>query len=255
MILPSLTLRKPLLFSRSSFVIDGVVKITGPWRNAILYVIAHQQASSAKHYDNIFSEQFFNINEFSDMPLTQFIDKVCENFTKYQRFIDGEYQIIPTTKQRSFLRRIMCAEECFHFSEVGSGKTKVIMPLLCQIFLSNNVEAHHHLKRGGEEKDVLVILVPEHLLSDARAQVYRYCLNLNFRSDYRVYDDVFALLHEKVQLSAKNMKYIFIASFNQFKKALTYDKICQKVRAHRDHILVVADEVDDFLGTFSTVFL
>lgn len=133
-----------------------------------------------------------------------------------------------------------------HFSEVGSGKTKVIMPLLCQIFLSNNIEAHKYLARSGNAKDTLVILVPEHLVADARAQVFRYCLNLNFREDYRVYDDVFALLHEEVKLGS--MKQIFVTSFNQFKKSLTVDSICKKVYPHRGRILVIADEVDDFLG-------
>eukprot|EP00976_Prorocentrum_cordatum_P115961 1196091-Prorocentrum_minimum.AAC.3 len=40
---------------------------------------------------------------------------------------------------------------------------------------------------------------------------------------------------------------IFVTSFNQFKKALTYDTICAKVHPHRERVLVVADEVDDFL--------
>jgi len=218
------------------------------------------------------------------LPLTEFIDVLCSNFTKYQRFTeDGQYQIVPTEKQKAFLSRIICAEECFHFSEVGSGKTKVILPLLCQIFLSNNAEAHKHLSRGGEIKDVLVVLVPEHLVQDARTQVslpllyllikfhwfrvahllffqvYRYCLNLNFREEYRVYDDIFALMHRNVRLDGlakkrfatstlEPMKQIFVTSFNQFKKALTYDAICAKVMPHREHILVVTDEVDDFLG-------
>jgi len=133
-----------------------------------------------------------------------------------------------------------------HFSEVGSGKTKVIMPLLCQIFLSNNVEAHKFLARSGKPKDVLVILVPEHLVPDARTQVFRYCLNLNFREEYRVFDDIFALMHQNVKLGSK--KQIFVTSFNQFKKSLTYDSICAKVYPHRERILVIADEVDDFLG-------
>ena len=34
-------------------------------------------------------------------------------------------------------------------------------------------------------------------------QVYRFCLNLNFKEEYRIYDDIFALLHEDVQLSAR----------------------------------------------------
>ena len=101
-----------------------------------------------------------------------------------------------------------------------------------------------------------MVLVPEHLVHDAKAQVFRYCLNLNFREEYRVYDDIFALLHDDVFLSrgnpkrhlsgsmtsSRHMKQIFITSFNQFKKALTYDEICAKVQPHRERILVVADE-------------
>ena len=177
--------------------------------------------------------------------------KLCENFTKYQRFTeDGEYQIVPRPKQKAFLKHIICAEEPFHFSEVGSGKTKVVLPLLCQIFLSNNAEAHKRLARGGKDKNVLIIVVPEHLVFDARTQVFRYCLSLNFREEYRVYDDIFALLYRAVRLDGV-MKQIFVTSFNQFKKALTYDAICNKVLPHREQILVVADEVDDFLGGLS----
>jgi hypothetical protein len=40
----------------------------------------------------------------------------------------------------------------------------------------------------------------------------------------------------------------------QFKKALTYDKICKKLRPHRERILVIADEVDDFLDRDKLVF-
>ena len=68
-----------------------------------------------------------------------------------------------------------------------AGKTKVILPLLCQAFLSTNAAVHAALARGGEPKHVLVVLVPEHLLPDAKSQVFRYCLNLNFREEYRVY--------------------------------------------------------------------
>ena len=229
-----------------------VIKISGPWRAAIMYVLNRERNA---HYDAVFERQFFDLNQHEDEPLVSFIDILCENFTKYQRFIDGEYQIIPTPKQRAFLRRIICSEECFHFSEVGSGKTKVILPLLCQIFLSNNAEAHQQLARGGKLKDVLIILVPEHLVSDARTQVYRYCLNLNFREEYRVYDDIFALLNSNVKLRGSQMKQIFVTSFNQFKKALTYDTICNKVRPHREHMLVIADEVDDFLGKYCGAFV
>jgi superfamily II DNA or RNA helicase len=173
---------------------------------------------------------------------------LCDNFTKYQRWTeDGEYEIVPRPKQKEFLKRIICSETPMHFSEVGSGKTKVIMPLLCQIFLSNNADAHKFLARSGMPKTVLILVVPEHLVADARTQVMRYCLNLNFRQEYRVYDDIFALLHQNVKLGS--MKQIFVTSFNQFKKSLTVDSIAKKVYPHREHILVVADEVDDFLGT------
>ena len=136
-----------------------VTKITGPWKDAILYVLNNQRCQN-RHYDSIFEEQFFDLNKFERLPLRDFIEALCENFTHYQRFTDGAYQIVPTAKQKAFLQRIITAEECFHFSEVGSGKTKVILPLLCQTFLSNNIEAHEHLARGGKQKDVLVILVP-----------------------------------------------------------------------------------------------
>lgn len=248
-----------------------VAKITGPWKEAIYYVL--NRAPNA-HYEQIFSEQFFDLNRHEHMPLKDFVDVLCENFTRYQRMSDdGCYQIVPTEKQKLFLQHIITAEECFHFSEVGSGKTKVIIPLLCQTFLSNNIEAHTHLAKGGKAKDVLVILVPEHLVPDAKTQVYRYCLNLNFREEYRVYDDIFALSHDNVQLGSQpapspqsrysrtparvvlpHMKKIFVTSFNMFKKALTYDTICAKVWSHREHILVIADEVDDFLDRDKLVF-
>jgi hypothetical protein len=235
---------------------DGkVMKITGPWREAILYVIGRK---SNPHYERVFARQFFDLNQHAALPLPAFVEVLCENFTKYQRFADGQYQIVPTAKQKAFLQRIICAEECFHFSEVGSGKTKVILPLLCQLFLSNNAAAHGHFARGGKAKDVLVILVPEHLVPDARAQVFRYCLNLNFRTEYRLYDDIFALLHDDVVLGrlvqGKPMKQVFVTSFNSFKKALTYDAVCAKVGPHREHVLVVADEVDDFLDRDKLVF-
>ena len=76
-------------------------------------------------YDSIFKKQFFDIDQYKDLPLREFIDKLCENFPRYQRCVDGEYQIVPREKQKRFLERIICGEECFHFSEVGSAKRKV----------------------------------------------------------------------------------------------------------------------------------
>lgn len=83
--------------------------------------------SKSAQYDNIFETQFFDLDQHRDLPLKQFIEVLCENFTHYQRFTeDGQYQIIPTEKQKRFLEKIITGEECFHFSEVGSGKTKVM---------------------------------------------------------------------------------------------------------------------------------
>lgn len=100
----------------------------------------------------------------------------------FQRFKDGKYQIEPTDSQKQFLHKIITGQENFHFSEVGSGKTKVILPLLCQAFISNNSETHLNLSKGGLMKQTLVVLVPEHLINDAKNQVFRYCIALNFRS-------------------------------------------------------------------------
>jgi DEAD/DEAH box helicase len=163
---------------------------------------------------------------------------------------------VPTQKQKDFLVKIITGgEECFFFSEVGSGKTKVILPLLCQIFLSNNIEAHNYFKKGKRsEKSCLVIIVPEHLVGDACAQVFRYCLNLNFKQEYKIYDDIFAFMHENVSLDRSLEKKIFITSFNQYKKALTFDEIANKIYNYRDRVMVLIDEVDDFLDRDKLVF-
>ena len=218
-------------------------RITGPWREAILYVL--NRAPGNAHYDSIFSKQFFDLNQnrIRDLPLDEFIDALCVNFTRYQRYIDGQYQIVPTDKQKSFLAKIIRSEEPCHFSEVGTGKTKVIMPLLCQAFLSNNTDVHRFLSRRGKKKHVLVILVPEHLVSDARAQIYRYCLNcLDYREEFRIHDDIFALMSKHVQIGgseadAKPMKRIFVSSFNSFKKVLTNDSVCRKVQPFRENFM------------------
>ena len=191
---------------------------------------------------------------YEHLPLKEFIEELSKEFTRYQRTIDGKCQIVPRQKQKEFLEQIITGgETCFHFSEVGSGKTKVILPLLCQAFLSNNVEAHRHFARGGQNKQVLIILVPEHLVADACSQVYRYCLNLNFGADYKVHGDISALKHREVQLH-RGIKRIFITSFNQLKKALTNEEISKKVRPYREQMLCVMDEVDDFLDRDKLVF-
>lgn len=194
------------------------ISYLSPWKQAILYVLG---GATNQHYDGIFATQFFDLHQHKNLPLRDFIDVLCDNFTRYQRFTeDGQYQIIPTEKQKRFLEKIICGKECFHFSEVGSGKTKVILPLLCQTFLSSNNEAHAYFARNGKRKDTLVILVPEHLVNDARTQVFRHCLNINFKEKYKVYDDIFALLHKEVTLGhglggGSPKKQIFVTSFNQ----------------------------------------
>ena len=147
--------------------------ISGPWKAAILYVLNRAPNS---HYDDVTGRQFFDLQQHESLPLQPFIEVLADNFTRYQRHVDGAYQIVPTQKQKAFLQTIVTAETPFHFSEVttaqtpfhfsevgsgtktrpplalsiygiafllwqvGSGKTKVILPLLCQAFLSNNQE-------------------------------------------------------------------------------------------------------------------
>jgi hypothetical protein len=50
------------------------------------------------HYDSIISQQFFDINKYKDRPLKEFIDVICEHFTKYQKYINGKPQIVPSAK-------------------------------------------------------------------------------------------------------------------------------------------------------------
>lgn len=46
-----------------------VVKITGPWKDAILYVL--NRGSENPHYNAIFEKQFFDLNQHKDMPLEE----------------------------------------------------------------------------------------------------------------------------------------------------------------------------------------
>lgn len=111
-----------------------------PWKAAILYVLG---MSKNAHYDTIFSSQFSDLDQYKALPMRDFIDKLCDSFTRYQRFTEeNQYQIIPTEKQKRFLEKIICGEECFHFSEVGSGKTKVWCVLYYDLVL--NQPTHHN---------------------------------------------------------------------------------------------------------------
>jgi hypothetical protein len=73
--------------------------------------------SKNESYSEIFAQQFNDLDQQKDLPLREFIDVLCDNFTRYQRYTeDGQYQIIPTAKQKQFLERIICGDECFHFA-------------------------------------------------------------------------------------------------------------------------------------------
>ena len=97
---------------------DGkVTKISGPWQEAIRYVLG---SSQNKEYDALFSKQFHNLDQFQDESLDVFVDALCDVFVKYHR----DRSIVPRPKQRLFLRKIISAKECFHFSEVGSARTR-----------------------------------------------------------------------------------------------------------------------------------
>ena len=85
---------------------EKVVKISGPWRAAILYALEKQQN---EHYDAIFEGQFFDLNQHQALPLPAFVDALCDNFTRYQRFADGQYAIVPTPKQKAFLQARLAA--------------------------------------------------------------------------------------------------------------------------------------------------
>jgi hypothetical protein len=83
--------------------------------------------------------------------------------------------------------------------------------------------------------------------------VFRYCLSLNHGENYRIFDDMMALMHRDVQIR-ESSKMIFVTSFNLLKKALTNDSICTKLRPFRERVLLLVDEVDDFLDRDKLVF-
>ena len=74
---------------------EKVVKITGPWKAAVLYALG-RGGGAPSSYDRIFSAQFFDLEQHAQLPLPDFVDVLCENFARYQRQVDGAYQIIPT---------------------------------------------------------------------------------------------------------------------------------------------------------------
>ena len=48
-------------------------------------------ATSNTYYDKIFEKQFFDMQRHEDLPLTDFIDELCKNFVRHQRYADGQY--------------------------------------------------------------------------------------------------------------------------------------------------------------------
>jgi len=51
------------------------VKISGPWKEAILYVL--NRGSTNPHYDSIFQQQFFDLNQYKNMPLDDVSSAWC----------------------------------------------------------------------------------------------------------------------------------------------------------------------------------
>jgi hypothetical protein len=47
---------------------------------------------------------------------------------------------------------------------------------------------------------------------------------------------------------------IFICSFTDFKKVLTFEQVATKVRLRQDRVIVLIDEVDDFLDREKLIF-
>ena len=49
-----------------------------------------------EHYDSLLNDQFFDVDQYKETPLAEFIGIMAENFTHYQKFVDQRYQIVPT---------------------------------------------------------------------------------------------------------------------------------------------------------------
>ena len=70
-----------LYLRRSAVALDyvekdqKVVKITGPWKEAILYAL--DRAPKNAHYDAIFSKQFADLNAHERLPLGEFVEELC----------------------------------------------------------------------------------------------------------------------------------------------------------------------------------
>ena len=75
----------------------------------------------------------------------------------------------------------------------------MILPLLCQTFLSKTVQPTSSSLAAGSRRRRWCSW--SRASRGAKAQVFRYCLNLNFREVYKGYDDIFALMHDEVQLA------------------------------------------------------
>ena len=52
--------------------------------------------------------------------------RALREFQALPLLLEGEDLIVPTEKPKKYLQKLICAEECFHFSDVGCRKTKVI---------------------------------------------------------------------------------------------------------------------------------
>ena len=63
---------------------ERIVKITGPWKAAIGYVLNRSAGLRPNaQYDAIFEAQFFDLNQHEKLPLPEFVEVLAQNFTRY----------------------------------------------------------------------------------------------------------------------------------------------------------------------------
>jgi hypothetical protein len=74
-------LRRSSIKLQYKFKDEKVMKITGPWAEAIKYVLG---SAPNPAYDAIFERQFTDLNVHRDLPLPDFVEQLCENFVRYQ---------------------------------------------------------------------------------------------------------------------------------------------------------------------------
>ena len=64
-----------------------------PYKSPAEVAAALLDAIKAADDEGIFEKQFIDLNQYEQLPLEEFVDALCESFTKYQRYTDGAYQV------------------------------------------------------------------------------------------------------------------------------------------------------------------